>query len=93
MTEIKSRIKQDKELYDKIPILDMGPYLEGKPGALEKIGKEVQKIQESIGFWAVVNHGVSSDVIEKTYIELKKFFALPHDIKAKYKKYERWVNS
>ena len=85
MTEIKSNRKQGKEPYDKIPILDMAPYLEGKPGALEKIGKEVQKIQESIGFWAVVNHGVSSDVIEKTYIELKKFFALPYEIKAQYK--------
>ena len=77
MTELKSNRKPGKEPYDKIPILDMAPYLEGKPGALEKIGKEVQKIQESIGFWAVINHGVSSDVIEKTYIELKKFFALP----------------
>ena len=80
MTEIKFKRKQDKEPYDKIPILDLGPYLEGKPGALEKIGKEVQKIQESIGFWAVVNHGVSSDVIDNTYTELKKFFALPHYI-------------
>ena len=85
MTEIKSNRKQGKEPYDKIPILDMAPYLEGKPGALEKFGKEVQKIQESIGVWAVVNHGVSSDVIEKTYIELKKFFALPYEIKAQYK--------
>lgn len=74
-----------KDPYSEIPILDLGPYLDGAPGALETLGAQVRHIQETIGFWAVINHGVSWDKLEVVYEELKKFFALPQDEKMRYR--------
>ena len=64
------------ETYTEIPVLDLGPYMAGEKGALEEIGFKVRHIQETIGFWAVINHGVSWKILENTYEQLKEFFAL-----------------
>ena len=71
--------------FSEIPVLDLGPYLAGEKGALEDIGARVRDIQETIGFWAVINHGVSWEKLERTYTQLKRFFALPDDEKLRYR--------
>ncbi|MBS0318728.1 MAG: hypothetical protein JSR49_16560, partial [Proteobacteria bacterium] len=38
----------------ELPILDVGPYLAGAPGALEQLGADVRLIQENLGFFAIV---------------------------------------
>ena len=45
--------------YEDIPVLDMGPYLADEPGAAEELAANIQFIQETIGFYVVINHGLS----------------------------------
>ena len=61
----------------ELPILDLGPYLAGAPGARDALVDELRHIQENIGFYVVVNHGVDRALIEAAYDGLKAFFALP----------------
>lgn len=74
-----------EDAYSEIPVLDLGPYLAGEPGALEELGARVRHIQENIGFWAVINHGVDWRTLEATYEQLERFFALPMEEKLKYR--------
>ena len=61
------------KVYTEIPVLDLGPYMAGENGALEELGVQVRNIQETIGFWAVINHGVAWKKLEETYKQLKQF--------------------
>lgn len=65
----------------KLPILDLGAYRAGEPGALEALAKELAFVQENIGFYVVINHGVDQGIIDHTHKELERFFALPEDEK------------
>ena len=58
----KAQLDTSVETYTEIPVLDLGPYMAGEKGALEDIGFKVRDIQETIGFWAVTNHGVSWNI-------------------------------
>ena len=40
---------------DVIPVLDLGPFLAGEPGALESLGQEVCRALEDIGFFFIKN--------------------------------------
>jgi isopenicillin N synthase-like dioxygenase len=81
----------DYELVDRadefndIPILDVGPYLAGEPGARERLADNIRFIQETIGFYVIVNHGVERRLVEDAYAALARFFALPIDEKLGYK--------
>jgi isopenicillin N synthase-like dioxygenase len=70
--------------YDRIPVLDMGPYLAGEPGARETLATELRHVQENIGFYVVKNNGVDFSCLDKTYAALKQFFALSIEEKLKF---------
>ena len=63
--------------YERIPVLDMGPYLAGAPGAREQLAAEVRHVQENIGFYIVINNGVDFARLDAAYGAFRKFFALP----------------
>ncbi len=75
-------------LYDEIPSLDLADFTSGdsakKSAFVEKLGKAYQ----NIGFVAIKNHGLSQDLQDRLYETIKKFFALPDEVKAKYEKPE-----
>ena len=79
------------DAYDSIPVLDVGPYLTGKTGAREALTDNIRFIQESIGFYVIVNHGIPPSVFADAYAQLANFFALPLKTKLKYKFGERSV--
>jgi isopenicillin N synthase-like dioxygenase len=60
----------------EIPTLDLGPYLSGDPKARERLAQTLCHVQETIGFYVVVNHGVADEPIERAYEALREFFAL-----------------
>ena len=60
-----------------IPQLDLGPYLAGSVAEREALARELRRIQENIGFYVVVNHGVAREPILEAYAALREFFALP----------------
>ncbi|MFT7649042.1 MAG: isopenicillin N synthase-like dioxygenase [Candidatus Poriferisodalaceae bacterium] len=71
--------------YEEIPTLDVGPYLAGEPGAAEAIADNIRFIQETIGFYVIINHGVSRKLVDDAYSALEQFFALSTEEKLKLK--------
>jgi len=43
---------------DSIPVIDLGAYLAGAPGALDRTAAELRVALTEIGFYFIVNHGV-----------------------------------
>jgi isopenicillin N synthase-like dioxygenase len=60
-----------------IPVLDLGSYLSGTPGALEAAAVELREALEGIGFFIIVNHGVPQDLIDATFAAARRFHAQP----------------
>ena len=74
-----------------IPTLDLGPYLAGSTKVRDELAHELRRIQENIGFYVVINHGVSQALIEQGYDALRRFFSLPLEDKLKIKINEKSV--
>jgi isopenicillin N synthase-like dioxygenase len=64
-----------------IPVIDLAPYLEGAAGALETTAAELHHALEEIGFFIIVNHGVSQDLIDRTFAQARRFHDQPLDAK------------
>jgi len=75
--------RQAIRLAENLPILDVGPYLAGEPGALEQLAADVKLIQEDLGFFAIVNHGLDPELIEETFKQTAKLFELSMEEKLK----------
>ena len=67
----------------EIPVLDIGPYLAGDSGALEKLAAELRHAQEHVGFYFIVNHGVPRRLVSQAYDQLRRLFDLPLEEKLK----------
>ena len=52
---------------DTIPIIDLGPYLAGKPGAVQEAGRQLRHALTEIGFYYIVNHGVAAPLIRDAF--------------------------
>jgi isopenicillin N synthase-like dioxygenase len=66
-----------------VPVLDLGPYLAGAPGALETAAAELRAALEGVGFFLLVNHGVPRDLVQRTFAEARRFHAQPYEAKMK----------
>ena len=62
---------------ETIPILDLGPYLSGIPGAERRLASELREACERIGFYFIVNHGVRQSLIDCAFAETARFHAQP----------------
>ena len=62
---------------DIIPVLDLGPFLNGEPDALPALAKEVCQALEDIGFFFIKNHGVPQELVDRVFTENRRFHALP----------------
>ena len=70
---------------EEIPILDVGSYLDGNIEAREQLAIDLRAIQESLGFYVIVNHGVSQDLIDSSFEQVANLFSLPLETKMKYR--------
>ena len=68
-----------------IPVIDLGPYLAGEPGALDRAAAELRHALTEIGFYSIVNHGVPSARVHEVYRQVARFHAQPLDEKLKIK--------
>jgi len=68
-----------------IPVIDLGPYLAGEPGALDHAAVELRHALTEIGFYTIVNHGVPSALVHEVYRQVARFHARPLDEKLKIK--------
>ncbi|HET8735235.1 MAG TPA: 2-oxoglutarate and iron-dependent oxygenase domain-containing protein [Pricia sp.] len=67
-----------------IPSVDLQDFVSGDPDKKKKFTEEIGAAFEDIGFVALSGHFLSDELVEKLYAEIKKFFALPQEIKNKY---------
>ncbi len=65
----------------RIPVLDIGPVLEGKRGACAALAHAVARTCEDTGFLVVANHGIAPQLVENTFSQAARFFALPTERK------------
>ena len=68
-----------------IPVIDLGPYLAGEPGALDRTAEELRFALTEIGFYFIVNHGVPSELIHEVFRQVARFHAQPLDKKLEIK--------
>ena len=70
---------------EEIPIVDVGAYLSGDLEAREQLAVDLRAIQESLGFYVIVNHGVPQDLIDRSFEQVAELFALPLETKMNYR--------
>ena len=61
----------------RIPLLDIGPYLAGEPGARAALGRAVEKTCRDTGFLVIANHGIDQSLIDGAFAAAAMFFDLP----------------
>jgi len=66
----------------EIPIIDLGSIHSGDRASFESVARQVGDACERIGFFYVVNHGISRLIIESAFAEARRFFELPDKVKA-----------
>ena len=69
---------------NKIPSLDLRDFLSEDPNRKEEFVQSIGKAFQEIGFCAVKGHLLSDDLVERLYKQIKLFFDLPYEVKAKY---------
>jgi isopenicillin N synthase-like dioxygenase len=70
---------------EEIPVIDLGPYLAGAPGALQRTAGELRYAMENVGFYFIINHGVPQALIDRTFAAAARFHAQPLQEKMKLK--------
>jgi isopenicillin N synthase-like dioxygenase len=70
---------------ETIPVIDLGPYLAGEKGALDRAAKELRFALTEIGFYFIVNHGIPEAQIAAVFEAVKRFHALPLETKMAFK--------
>ena len=71
-----------------IPSLDLGSYINGTEAERKKFSDELGRAFNDSGFVTITNHGVSQELIDKLYENIKAMFALSPDQKKEYEKPE-----
>lgn len=71
-----------------IPRLDLDTYINGTAEQRKCFSDEIGKAFNDTGFVTITNHGLSKQLIDKLYQQVKALFALPEDVKLKYEKAE-----
>src|ERR1700742_4869630 len=72
-----------RRMDDTIPVLDLGGYLAGEPGAEVRLAEQLGWASENIGFYFIRNHGVDQTLIDATFAAAARFHALPMTEKQK----------
>ncbi|PYF70727.1 isopenicillin N synthase family dioxygenase [Pedobacter nutrimenti] len=71
-----------------IPCLDLGSYIDGTEEQRKKFSDELGRAFNDSGFVTITNHGVSQELIDQLYKNIKAVFALSPEQKSKYEKPE-----
>ena len=64
-----------EDAVEEIPAIDLGPYLAGEPGSLERAGAALRHAFENVGFYFITNHGVPQTLIDATFDAARQFHA------------------
>jgi isopenicillin N synthase-like dioxygenase len=68
-------------VHDEIPILDLGPLRAGQKDALDRLGEQMRCACENVGFYFIINHGVTPAQMSAVFAQAARFHALPLEVK------------
>ena len=71
-----------------IPRLDLNDYIKGTPEQKKRFSDNIGKAFNETGFVTIANHGMTQDLMNELYAEVKKFFSMPEEQKLRYEKPE-----
>src|ERR1700710_2345382 len=71
-----------------IPRLDLNLYLHGTAAERKQFSDDIGKAFNETGFVTITNHGLSKELINELYSEVKELFTLPEETKLQYEKVE-----
>ena len=60
-----------------IPVIDLGGFLAGEPGAAEATAAKLRETCETVGFMYISNHGVPQELVDRTFAAAAAFHAQP----------------
>ncbi len=66
-----------------VPAIDIAPFRAGTAEGKRQVAAQVGRACEEIGFLTIVGHGVSADLVQRTYDVSRRFFDLPLEEKLK----------
>ena len=67
-----------------IPRLDLNTYTHGSAAERKQFSDDIGKAFNETGFVTITNHGLSKELIDELYTQVKALFALPEDVKETY---------
>jgi isopenicillin N synthase-like dioxygenase len=67
-----------------IPRLDLNYYIKGNTNQRKQFSDDIGRAFNETGFVTVTNHGLSKELIDRLYEQVKALFALPDEVKVKY---------
>jgi len=67
-----------------IPRLDLNKYINGNEQDRKQFSDEIGNAFNETGFVTITNHGLSKELIDKLYADVKALFALPEEVKKNY---------
>jgi isopenicillin N synthase-like dioxygenase len=59
---------------ERIPVLDIGDYLAGKPGARQTLAEAVATTCDDTGFLVIANHGIDPALVQNAFAAASDFF-------------------
>jgi isopenicillin N synthase-like dioxygenase len=68
---------------EEFPVIDLGAYRRGGPGALADVAAQLRHALENIGFLIVVNHGIAAELTGGVVEQTERFHAMPMTEKLK----------
>jgi isopenicillin N synthase-like dioxygenase len=71
-------------LAQSIPVLDLNHFTSGSAEERSTFIQTMGSALEDTGFFALINHGVEPELIEKAYAVAEAFFQLPDEVKQQY---------
>lgn len=69
-----------------IPVIDISPFREGNPAGSKQVVDAVRAACEDNGFFTIIGHGVSKNLLDRVYRNAQEFFDLPLEEKLKIEK-------
>src|SRR5262245_22896722 len=81
MSDVADAVRGAGADQGRIPVLDIGPLLAGERGACAALARAVARACEDTGFLVVAKHGIAPELVENTFAQAARFFALPTERK------------
>ncbi|KAF2458471.1 hypothetical protein BDY21DRAFT_410360 [Lineolata rhizophorae] len=64
-----------------VPVVDFGPFLDGKGEDKQRVAKEIDNAFKTVGFVCLVNYGIKQEEVDKCFEWSRRFFDLPMESK------------